>query len=44
MKVLEKTPGLYKVPKLRNSTTTTAATTTTTTTTTTTWDYGGCSI
>ena len=38
MKVLTKTPGLYQVPKLRNSTTTTA---TTTTTTTTTWDYGG---
>ena len=35
--VLVKTPGLYKVPKLRNATITTATTTTTTTTATTTY-------
>ena len=35
LEVLVKTPGLYEVPKLRNTTTTTA----TTTTTTNTWDH-----
>ena len=36
MEVLAKTPGLYQLLKLRNTTTTTA-----TTTTTTTWDHRG---